>query len=249
MKNKWLSVENIMFAATFIVATYYKFYNKDDEVYVYIFAAFGLLPYLAEKTFPKLLEYQMYLSTIQNLKYSCSFFIAGIVLSRVSTQHIVYSSNQAWATAYFFIIILGASFIYAIFINQNKMEEIIAKNTKALSRSSVKGFDELITTIAEKKGNVLLVAGNLLSLKTDPGTQLLIKFLDQNSSNVLKLVVPTSSGIYISELKNKIIAINQKYLSRISVTIQEPFWFLQGIVIIGKLSFLIMKILLKMVSI
>ena len=99
-------------------------------------------------------------------------------------------------------------------------------------RSGIKGFEELLKAVKDKEGNALAVAGNLLSLKTEKGINLLKTFLNGDSSNELKLIIPKESKKYLKNIKDKI---NLNVLeSQVRVLVYEPFWFLQGIVIIGK---------------
>ncbi|MEI7868461.1 MAG: hypothetical protein WCI11_11265 [Candidatus Methylumidiphilus sp.] len=247
-----IRIEDILLLTTLVMLFYYRISHTNALSFSLILIIITFLT-LALKWTPlgqKLQESDLYLSMIQNFKVSSFFIIAGLLLASVSNNDI--SVFEVWLTSAIYVSMLLCSGIYCLIDQLNKqgkrseqqderseqqdqrnqqLIDIIASNAEALNRSNIKGFDELLTTIGKNKGNVLLVAGNLLSLKTIKGIKLLMNFLDQHPSNVLKIVVPASSRKYINELKDNVDA---KYLERISVTIQKPFWFLQGIVIIGK---------------
>lgn len=229
--------ENIPAALTLTMCFIYYFENMANRNMIVIFAVLTiatcfspLLPILRE---PR--EKEWFSVVTSNFKYSSFLFVSGIFFTRllVREELMQFPGSVIFFSIMIFGIIMVFSFGYFIIDYMHKSDKTIENNTKALQRSSIKGFEELLKAVEEKGGNVLVVAGNLLSLKTDKGIELLKKFLGRNSSNKVKLIIPEESQRYLKIIKQKINKAN--LLNQIEVLVYKPFWFLQGVVIIGRI--------------
>jgi len=164
------------------------------------------------------------------VKFSIFFFIIGVFVANTYVPAVTEAKiNNVYIPVAVMIVIYMFALLIHLIITSAKEKTV--KNAMS-NRSGIKGFEELLKAVRDKGGNVLAVAGNLLSLKTEKGIDLLKTFLNGDSSNKLKLIISKESKKYLRNIKDKI---NLDVLvSQVSVLVYEPFWFLQGIVIIGK---------------
>lgn len=172
-----------------------------------------------------------------HLKYTFFALFVALLADRIwlyegGPPRLSESASVAYIIVMIFSIIGSLAFIVD---RQYKRDEEYMARIEALEeaeqRSGVKGFEQLLAAVEEKDGNALAAAGNLLSLKTDRGMELLNSFLE-NSDNEVYLFIPEDSTVYLSEVKEKIVSEN--YLERIKGKRYDPFWFMQGIVTIMK---------------
>jgi hypothetical protein len=230
-----LGIEDIIWIFALFMCGIYFLEDMADRTMLVIFALLTLIPIILS-TIPlfQTIKKKKWFSTMcLNLKYSSSFFIFGMFFTRilVKKELLQFPGSVVFFSIMIYAIVIIGSFGYYFLTYFYNMDKTIEDNTKALKRSNIKGFDELLQTIETKDANVLAVAGNLLSIKTKIGIGLLKKFLDKNTSNSLKLIIPEESQQYLTTIKQEI---DKSLLIQIEVLVYKPFWFLQGVVIIGK---------------
>ncbi len=167
---------------------------------------------------------------IKFVKFSVFFFVIGVFVANTYVPAVSKAKvNNVYIPVATMIVIYMFALIIHLIVTSAKEKTV--KDAMS-NRSGIKGFEELLKAVRDKGGNVLAVAGNLLSLKTEKGIDLLKTFLNEDSSNKLKLIISKESKKYLRNIKDKI---NLDVLvSQVSVLVYEPFWFLQGVVIIGK---------------
>ena len=168
--------------------------------------------------FKKIYEFLRYYSPAYS--FSMTFFLIGELFSKdrdkvEGLSDIILSSP---INVYIFIYVAGL--VYALIRIAALNENINIKN------NSVMPIDDFINKL---KGEqiTLAVSGNLLSLKTQFGMNLLKKFLDMNDNNNIEIYIPDDSRSYIEELEKQF----KNYKNRIKLSIIKPFVFQQGIVI------------------
>ena len=113
-----------------------------------------------------------------------------------------------------------------------KLKEIENITKMVISSSSgIRDFNSLFEKIISEKPNIVIIAGNLLSMSTNEGANLVNNYLNQGEKNVMKLLIPESSQSFLSAVKTQI---KESSLNRLEIFVADPFWFLQGIAILGK---------------
>lgn len=232
-----LGIEDILYICALCMSGIYFFEDMANRTMLVVFVFLTLIPIILSTTslFQMIKKKEWFSSICLNLKYSSSFFIFGIFFTRilVKKELLQFPGSVVFFAIMIYAIVIIGSFGYYVLTYFYNMDKTIEDNTKALKRSNIKGFNELLQTIETKNANILAVAGNLLSMKTKTGIELLGKFLSKNESNRLKLIIPEESQQYLKIIKQKI---NGSLLDKIEVLVYKQFWFLQGVVIIGEMK-------------
>lgn len=99
-------------------------------------------------------------------------------------------------------------------------------------KSNITNWDQLIGTIIEKKGDILIIVGNLMLINTEKGITYLKKYLEANNDHEVKIITSRESCKQLDAIVDRISDPN--LASRIEVISYRPFWFVQGIAIIAK---------------
>jgi energy-coupling factor transporter transmembrane protein EcfT len=177
----------------------------------------------------------------------CSFwFVIGFFIFKVTTSKDVLDKipYSVFLITFAVLVIMFSfsAFVMIFTINEesqqtrksiNEYGEKVKEYEKLLvsNSSGIKDFNSLLGKIISENPDVVIIAGNLLSMSTSEGANLVNKYLNQSTTNVIKLLIPASSKSLLSTVKTKI---NTSVLDRLEVFVADPFWFLQGIVILGR---------------
>lgn len=234
-------MENISFALYICMMSVLSILQPEFRPFTICLVLLTVIPLVVKLILPENSELEdfveKYSDMLTNFKYSSLIFVFGIYFVVFSDFTILSENNwYSYLTAstviiIFFVLAIGYSTIIKD-VEKEKYREIMQDGINQIkNRSGIKGLNELLETIESKEANVLLVAGNLLSMNTEKGIELLNTFLKKSGTNKLKLIIPQDSKKYLADIKKKI----PKYFHQIEGFICEPFWFLQGIVIIGKI--------------
>ena len=120
--------------------------------------------------------------------------------------------------------------------DKRERKELFNEHMKLIEenkQSNITNWDQLIGTIIEKKGDILIIVGNLMLINTEKGIAYLKKYLEANNNNEVKII--TSEGSCKKQLDAIVDKISDANIaSKITVISYQPFWFVQGIVIIAK---------------
>lgn len=234
-------MENMSFALYICMMCSLLILQPDFRPFTIWLILLTVIPLVIKQFLPKKSELEdlvvKYSDMLTNLKYSSLIFVVGIYFVLFSDFKILSENNlYSYLTAstviiIFFIFALGYSFIIKDVEEKKYRKSMQDDINQIMNRSGITGLNELLEIIESKDANVLLVAGNLLSMNTEKGIELLNTFLKKSTTNKLKLIIPPDSKVYLANIKKRI----PKYFHQIEGFICEPFWFLQGVVIIGKI--------------
>lgn len=239
--------EDVFLGITLFVLLLYVIFNKDDRCFALIWLIITAIPFLEKLWSPKWLKSSDAQHILSNFKFSSFLFVLGALFYKfieyinslpgdklkILQGELNPLSWKLFLLITVYIILFLYALAYLVINEMRKKDHVIEELIDANEKSNITDWDKFLEIVKNGGGNVITAVGNLLSLSTKLGSHLLAEFLQENTNNIVNLIMSEDmcKSDYIKIIKSNI---DDSLWNRINLIIHEPFWFIQGFVIVGK---------------
>ena len=183
---------------------------------------------------------------IDNVGIASFWFIIGFFVFKVTTSKEILDKIPFaifFITFTIIVVVFSFSVLFSVISVQQESQktrtavtavsEKVDRYERLLESSSggIGDFPTLFKKVIAEQPDIILIAGNLLTMSTNDGADLVNEYLLRRDTNKLKLIIPESSKSLLPVVKSKI---GPGMLNRLEIYVANPFWFLQGILILGR---------------